>query len=125
LELDVHCGKGTYIRSIARDLGRALGVGGYVTVLCRLAIGPFTVETAVPPDAAAETARGKLLPMAAAVAGMSTVQVSEEYVRRLRNGQAIPTIGTGETAVLDPAGGLVAVGRADGGWFKPEKVIAG
>jgi tRNA pseudouridine55 synthase len=46
VELDVHCGKGTYIRSLARDLGAALGTGGHCRALRRLAIGPFTVDEA-------------------------------------------------------------------------------
>jgi tRNA pseudouridine55 synthase len=120
VELDVLCGKGTYIRSIARDLGRALGVGGYVTALRRLRVGPFTVEEAMPPDAESPN----LLPMSAAVSGLPTIRVTCEEVRRLRNGQAIPAAGAGETAVLDEMGELAAVGRAAGGWLKPEKVLA-
>lgn len=125
LEMDVECGKGTYIRSIARDLGEALGVGGYVTVLRRLRIGPFTVDDAVTLDADPEAARGRLLPMAAAVSGLPVVRVTADEVRRLRNGQAVPAAGDGEVAVSDEAGELVAVGRAAGGWLKPEKVLAG
>jgi tRNA pseudouridine55 synthase len=123
LELDVHCGKGTYIRSIARDLGTALGVGGYVTVLRRLRTGPFGVEGAVPPDADPEAARGKLLPMAMAVSGLPAVSVTGDEVRRLRNGQAVPATGDGEAAVLDERGELVAVGRIVGGMLRPEKVM--
>jgi tRNA pseudouridine55 synthase len=125
LELDVHCGKGTYIRSIARDLGRVLGVGGYVTTLRRLTIGPFTVESAVSPEADGETARGKLLPKAAALSGLPSLSASHDDIHRLRKGQPIPATGEGEMAVLDAAGELVAIGRAAGGWLRPEKVIAG
>jgi len=125
LELDVSCGKGTYIRSIARDLGRALGVGGHVTVLRWLAIGPFTVETAVSLEADGEAARRKLQPMAAAVSGLPSLRVSPDEIRRLRTGRVIPVTDEGEMAVLDAAGELVAVGRAAGGWLKPEKVIGG
>jgi tRNA pseudouridine55 synthase len=48
LTLDVRCGTGTYIRALARDLGEALGVGGYCSALRRTAVGPFTSESAVP-----------------------------------------------------------------------------
>jgi len=48
--IDVTCGKGTYIRSLARDLGVALGTGGHLASLRRTAIGPFTVEDAFPMD---------------------------------------------------------------------------
>jgi tRNA pseudouridine55 synthase len=48
LKIDVRCGKGTYIRSLARDLGAALGTGGMLTELRRTAVGPFMIERAVP-----------------------------------------------------------------------------
>lgn len=51
LMLDVRCGKGTYIRSLARDLGASMGVGGVLTSLRRTAVGEFTVDRAVPLDA--------------------------------------------------------------------------
>ena len=50
LRLSVDCGRGTYIRAIARDLGEALDVGGHVVQLRRTRVGPFRIETAVPPD---------------------------------------------------------------------------
>ncbi len=125
LELDVFCGKGTYIRSIARDLGAALGVGGYVAELRRLSIGPFTASDAVRLDAAADEARSKLLSPLAALDGLPQVRVSADDARRLRTGQPILTDGDGELAVLDEAGQLVAVGRIREGRLWPEKVFAG
>ena len=50
LSIDLHCGRGTYVRSIARDIGERLGVGGYVHALRRTAVGEFDVSTAVSPD---------------------------------------------------------------------------
>ena len=50
LTLDIHCGKGTYIRSLARDLGLALGTGGHLASLRRTAVGRFTIEKAIPLD---------------------------------------------------------------------------
>ena len=50
LRLRIDCGRGTYIRSIARDLGKALGVGGYLTALRRTRVGPFDASAAVPLD---------------------------------------------------------------------------
>ena len=47
LHLRVDCGRGTYVRAIARDLGEALGVGGYLTELRRTRVGRFTVDQAV------------------------------------------------------------------------------
>lgn len=51
VRVDVRCGKGTYIRSLARDLGRALGTGGMLDSLRRLEVGPFTIDQGVDPDA--------------------------------------------------------------------------
>jgi tRNA pseudouridine55 synthase len=123
LELDVYCGKGTYIRSIARDLGAAIGVGGYVVALRRLRIGSFSIDDSVALDADVETARSKLLPMSAAIVSLPAIRVSADEVRRLQQGQAISASGEGEVAVLDRAGDLVAVGRIMSGRLRPEKVI--
>ena len=47
LTLRITCGRGTYIRSIARDLGQRLGTGGHLASLCRLAIGPYCLSMAI------------------------------------------------------------------------------
>jgi tRNA pseudouridine55 synthase len=52
--LNIHCGKGTYVRSIARELGRALGTGGHCTMIRRTAVGEFTVDRSVRMDALPE-----------------------------------------------------------------------
>ena len=62
LDLAIDCGKGTYIRSIARDLGKDLGVGGIVQALRRTRVGPFTVEQGLAITADAAIARSRLLP---------------------------------------------------------------
>jgi tRNA pseudouridine55 synthase len=54
LSLDIHCGKGTYVRSIARELGQALGTGGHCTMIRRTAVGTFTIDRAVSMDALPE-----------------------------------------------------------------------
>ena len=48
LEIMVHCGRGTYIRSLARDIARELGTSGYLWSLCRTAVGPYTLDKAIP-----------------------------------------------------------------------------
>lgn len=62
LDLTITCGKGTYIRSIARDLGAALGTGGLVQTLRRTRVGPFTAADALTLPANADDALKKLLP---------------------------------------------------------------
>lgn len=123
LELNVHCGKGTYIRSIARDLGAALGVGGYVATLRRTRIGPFAVEESMSLDDEAEVVRQRLLPPAAAVSHLPSVRVTNDDARRLRQGQMIPADGSGEVAIFGEAGELIAVGRIDRTRLRPEKVM--
>ena len=46
VELDIHCGKGFYVRALARDLGKALGTGGFCASIRRTAVGPYTLEMA-------------------------------------------------------------------------------
>jgi tRNA pseudouridine55 synthase len=124
LELEVRCGKGTYLRSLARDLGQRLGCGGLIETLRRTRVGPFTAEDAVPLDAAAAVALARLRPPAAAVAELPRVEVLAPQALRLRQGQraqacgverkgTFPT-GGGEVAVFGPGGALVGVGRLDG-----------
>jgi tRNA pseudouridine55 synthase len=63
LDLEIDCGKGTYIRSIARDIGEKLTCGGLVQTLRRTRIGEFTAERGIGVDATAEEAHSNLLPM--------------------------------------------------------------
>jgi tRNA pseudouridine55 synthase len=128
LELEIDCGKGTYIRSLARDLGERLGCGGHVRTLRRTRVGPFTAEMGVAPDADAATAHARLLPAAMAVAELPTVRLPEDLLRRLRQGQAVPLpdgIAAGEVAVLTQAGELAAVAAAAKSLLRPVKVLPG
>src|SRR5207249_513335 len=90
LRLEVHCGKGTYIRSLARDLGEKLGCAGYVSSLRRTSLGHFRAEQAVPLETDAETARTRLLPLAAAVIGLSHVALDTVGRLGFCNGKAVP-----------------------------------
>lgn len=128
LALKVRCGKGTYIRSLARDLGERLGCGAYLGGLRRTRVGPFTPADALPLDVAAETARSRLLPPAAAVAGLPRVVVSTDAASRLRHGLAVPnpdSVADGAiVAVFEPAETLVAVATAtDARTLRPAKVF--
>jgi tRNA pseudouridine55 synthase len=100
VELEVRCGKGTYIRSLARDLGERLGCGALVETLRRTRVGPFAVAGALSLDAGAEEAGRRLLPVAAAVAELPRVIISAEQARRLRQGQGIPLQGVTAPARL-------------------------
>lgn len=89
LVLEIRCSKGTYIRSIARDLGEALGIGGFVQQLRRTRIGSLTCDQAVPLAATAEEAHTALLPMAVAASQLVKCDVSAEDADRLQKGQTL------------------------------------
>ena len=121
LDLEIDCGKGTYVRSIARDLGDALGCGGLVAELRRTAVGPFRAEEGVTLDATEADARAKLLPLAAAAAGLPKVTLTADVIRRLVQGQratAEPGIPEGiPVAAFDAAGQFcLVVWRAGPDW---------
>ncbi|MGL4550695.1 MAG: tRNA pseudouridine(55) synthase TruB [Gemmataceae bacterium] len=118
LEVSVECGKGTYIRSLARDLGEALGVGAYVASLRRTRVGPFT------PDQASRDGDVRVVPAGLALAELPRVEVDEAAVTRLRQGQAVPVAAAdaAEVAVF-AAGRAVAVGAVSGGALRPGKVL--
>jgi len=128
LDIEVRCGKGTYIRSLARDLGERLGCGGYIETLRRTRVGPFGVAEAVSLDTDSATARTKVLPVAAALSELPRVVIADDAALRLRQGQAVrcdePI--AGEAAVFDNRGGLVAVAHfdAESRLLRPDKVFA-
>jgi tRNA pseudouridine55 synthase len=128
VRLHVHCSKGTYVRALARDLGRALEVGAHVTALRRTRSGPFLLAEARPLEEVLTALSGPTpatLPrvgLAAALRHYPQHKVEEALARDLRAGKrvtwAAATGGASEPRVclLDPAGDLVAVAepRPDG-----------
>lgn len=123
LDLRVHCGKGTYIRSLARDLGQQLGCGAYVKTLRRMRVGPFTTENALTLETPGTEARLRLLPLAAAVQQMPQIKLPAEALQRLAQGLPLP-LGAAfrdaglaeqvkEAAVLNDDGALAAVVRVE------------
>jgi tRNA pseudouridine55 synthase len=126
LQLEIECSKGTYIRSLARDLGHALGCGGMVQELRRLAVGPFSVEQAVTLDSSFEVVMQHLRPLRDALAELPAVTVSDTQAERLRFGQTLRIAGAvaGEAAVVDSRGRLIAIGVVDAtAMLKPIKVL--
>ena len=94
IELRVHCSKGTYIRSLAEDLGAALGCGGHVSALRRLAAGPYEEEQATPLAELCETndiqeMDALLLPVSSAVDAMPAVRLHEDTAYLVRQGQPV------------------------------------
>lgn len=91
LTLDIRCGQGFYVRSLAHDLGAALGTGGTIGALRRTQVGPFMAEDAVPLQQAVERLEagdlpGLLQPPDAVISHLPRVSLSEDEVVRVRNG---------------------------------------
>jgi tRNA pseudouridine55 synthase len=94
IELRVHCSKGTYIRSLAEDLGAALGCGGHVSALRRLAAGPYAEAQAVTLEQVSEIGDPQemdalLLPVASAVVSLPSVRLHEDTAHYVRQGQPV------------------------------------
>jgi tRNA pseudouridine55 synthase len=128
LTLQVHCGSGTYIRSLARDIGEVLGCGGHLTALRRTSIGGFSLSDAVPMtvDGFAGDPRPHLLAMDRAAAHLPEYRLDADCARRLLLGQSVkvdPTGPTGEVRVYDPTGRFIAMARAAHGQLRPAKVF--
>ena len=104
LRIDVECSSGTYVRSLADDLGRLLGGGAHLRDLRRIAVGSFTIDEAAPPDVCA------LLPVEAAVRSLVPVTVDDDVAPLIANGRVLePWAGAGPWAVFDRHGTLLAV----------------
>jgi tRNA pseudouridine55 synthase len=147
----VRCSRGTYVRTLAHDLGRALGVGAHLGFLVREGVGDFGLEASLTLEEFAEAARrGELgataVAPADALAHFPFVRLSRRDVARIAHGERVLWTGVVEPSaggragradgpdgpsgrsrslvrVLGEDGGLVAVARLDGRWLRPHKVL--
>jgi tRNA pseudouridine55 synthase len=125
--VSVTCSSGTYVRSLAADLGAALGGGAHLRHLRRTAVGPFTVDEAVPLEALSPE---RLLPPVEALRGHDRVVVVDELATWVRHGRVLDVdvlgvSGDGPWAVVDGDGRLLAVYERHGGrTVKPGVVLA-
>jgi tRNA pseudouridine55 synthase len=117
-------GKGTYLRSLARDLGEILGIPAHCKSLRRTCIGSLSVEGAIEP---AKVAEAMLRPAAAMVAHLPVESVSEDSIRELGFGRRVPRTGQVEgpaAMVAESDGRLVAVAEpAPDGCWQPVVVL--
>jgi tRNA pseudouridine55 synthase len=138
----VRCSKGTYLRTLAHDLGERLGCGAHLKALKRVRVGPFGIEDAVGLDtlmAAAKEGRPQLelhlLPVARALAELAELQLDTQLARRVAHGHApgpadlsrlrAPPFPRGrKVRLLDPEGRVLAVAESDGvGMLKLLRVL--
>lgn len=141
LRLTVDCGKGTYLRSIAHDLGQRLGCGGYVTELSRLSCGRFKAENSITLESLDEAVSGTgegwqeyLYPVDWAVLGLSPMTVTRDEERAIGYGQGIGVENhaeeqaAGEQRRAYNADGVFLAlleYRADSGRWQPTRVFRG
>jgi len=126
LTIDVRCGRGTYIRALARDIGEALSIGGYCSSLTRTAVGPFLLEDARPLDRL-DPRRDLLSPLDALV-DMEHIALAADHVATLAQGRAVTLdspLDAQQVAVTDQRDQLVAIARvlAGGVKLRPLKVF--
>ena len=127
--LEAECGKGAYVRAIARDLGRALGCYGHVIELRRTRVGPFSVEAGIPldrlPDDADLMARA-ILPLQAGLGEIPIVPVDRSAAATLRRGQKLLLRGSAPTrgrAYVECFGTPIAFGVVEDGYFVSTRVF--
>ena len=131
LTLAVACSKGTYVRTLAGDIGEALGCGAHLVALRRTGVAGFSIAEATTLEAleavGIDAARTRLLPVDALVASLDRLDASEPEARRFCNGQALegaPGAGP-EVAVYEPGGRFVGVGaRQADGRIAPLRLVA-
>lgn len=120
--LEVHCGKGTYIRRLVSDIGERLGCGAYCSALRRTAIGQLTVDDAVTPEEVGPT--GGLAPLGG-LGHLPARALSAEEAARVLHGGRVGDQGVAAEAVAMVADGrLIAIGTHDGaGSLRPSVVL--
>lgn len=133
---EMTCGKGAYVRALARDLGETLGCFAHVAALRRTAVGPFDLDRAITLDALERLVLEDSLPqalisVATALAGIPALAVTEPQALRLKSGQPIRIVPRmlGESAIdgatikVTQAGELVALARLEGAELSPVRVF--
>ncbi|MGA0123022.1 MAG: tRNA pseudouridine(55) synthase TruB [Gaiellales bacterium] len=124
-EITVACSTGTYIRSLARDLGELVGAGAHLTALRRTRIGSWRVDDAADPDAIGAAAPATLgwRPAAAITADLPQVPIDDDGVRAAGHGRSVPCPQTGTVALVAGDGSLIALAEADGERARPRIVL--
>ena len=136
---EVTSGKGAYMRSLGRDLARALGTVGHLTALRRLSVGRFTVDHAISVDMLDHLGHipalsEHLLPIETALDDIPALALTEAEALRLRHGQSVPPpcpsdratidqLGNGSIVSVSASGKLVALAEFDAGMLRPVRVL--
>ncbi|CAM4390862.1 tRNA pseudouridine(55) synthase TruB [Corallococcus exiguus] len=128
LTLSVRCTKGFYVRTLAYDLGRALGCGAHLEALRRTMSGPFTLARALPLGDLASLSReavaGRLVSLADALTDLPAVRVTADEARRVLHGVPVEVAPVpGRVRVLGPDDALLAMAEVVGGRLRYQRVF--
>jgi tRNA pseudouridine55 synthase len=125
LDFRVICSGGTYIRSLARDLGERLATGGHLCVLRRTRSGPFTLDGSVAAENATEA---NIIPPERLLQHMARIEVDESSEEAVRHGRPVPCGNArlpegSDVCIFNKRGTLIAVATRTGGWASPKVVL--
>lgn len=128
--IDLRCAAGTYVRSLARDVGDSLGCGGYLGALRRTEAAGLTADSAITPERleslAADARLGEAILPVGDLLGLPGITLDPEAATAFRNGSARPlgdgSNGDGRVAVF-AAGQLIGIGAVNRNLLRPEKVL--
>jgi tRNA pseudouridine55 synthase len=124
LVIEVYCSKGTYIRTLAEDIGRRIGCGAHITALRRCKAGPFTLADATTLDTLENLAEAELdaqlVPVDQAIENLPRFVLDEVQTRRLRQGQTVHVDAVGQEQLLRVYCGEEFIGIA---MLTPERVL--
>jgi len=124
LDVTITCGGGTYVRALARDLGRAASSAAHLTALRRVRSGPFDVVDAVTIDDLDRDHAAALRPLRLAIPHLPMQRLADEELRRVRHGNDVASRIDGPlAALLDADDHLVAIARSENGMLRPSVVL--
>ncbi len=138
-EFEMTCGKGTYVRSLGRDLALSLATVGHITALRRTSVGPFSESCAISLDSLESLGHiapdsDPILPIETVLDDIPALALSEEEARKLKQGQAVSVlpvlsqnpeidIGQGDIVSVMSGGRLIALAEINGGDIRPFRVL--
>ena len=128
--LYVECSKGTYIRTLAEDIGEALGCGAHLAALRRVTVGAFALAQSVGLDAleamSAAERRAALLPPQSLLGSWRRLRLAADLAAKLRQGRSVPVdAADGEVAVFGEDEAFLGTGKVSGGALQPTRLLAG
>jgi len=125
ITISVKCSKGTYIRSLAYDLGKHLGCGAALSKLVRTAVGEFTLDRAVPGDAGREELASASISIDQALYFMESLELSPDQVQKISHGNPVESFRSDAVQIKARyQGQILALGPLQNNIFRPQTVLA-